>query len=82
MYITKKLIQLIESDENLFNNAVIEANQSKSLEERAKGLSEILNSLADEEATPWLSWSLAEIVLETVNWEGIIKHFEGKEVRS
>lgn len=76
MHVTKKVIELLESDETLRDNARIEANTlSKPLRQRAENLQKIIVSLADEEATPWLSWSLANIVFETANWESVISHF-------
>jgi hypothetical protein len=81
MNITNKLIQLIDSEIVLRNNAVIEANSfDKTREKRAENLEKIMISLADEDNTPWFSFSLASIVFETVNWVSIIIYYEGEKV--
>lgn len=80
MTITHELIDLIKSEETLLKNAVIVAKEKKPLTARMEELKEIFISLADEDATPWLSFSLATIVLDNVNWGVIVNAFANEEV--
>lgn len=77
MIYTEKLIDIIDHCEELYNEAVLEAREQKPIEKRAMAFREFLQQLVDD--APWFPRTVVDIVFETVNWEAVIRFFEGKE---
>lgn len=82
MNITDKMIELINNEEILRKNAILEAHSSgKKINRKiAKKMREMFESLADEEATPWLSWSIVQILFDEVNWALVVVNFKGVDI--
>jgi len=77
--ITDSMIELINNEEVLRKNAIQEAHSSgREINEKiSKKMREMFESLADEEATPWLSWSMVQMCFDQVNWAWVVMHFRG-----
>jgi|GEM_PF-3434716 len=77
MNMTREFIELIESEPVLRKNAIQQAHSTiGKYSEAETGMRAMLESLADEEATPWFSWSIAQIIFDSVDWTSVIMHFE------